>query len=79
MYKCKAFVLYWQTSDATHPNSGKVVLSLFDYTGNWSRPWTEADSGIRAEDIGNGINDAYYDNDDESAEQALRNLVGSRP
>jgi hypothetical protein len=27
---------------ASQCNAGKVVLSLFDHTGNWSRPWEEA-------------------------------------
>ncbi|MDP4573481.1 DNA cytosine methyltransferase [Pseudomonas sp. LPH60] len=34
-----------------HPNAGKVVLSLFDHTGNWSRPWEEAGYSVFRFDI----------------------------
>lgn len=34
-----------------HPNASKVVLSLFDHTGNWSRPWEEAGYNVLRFDI----------------------------
>jgi hypothetical protein len=34
-------------------NSGKVVLSLFDYTGEWARPWAEAGYNVFTFDIQN--------------------------
>jgi hypothetical protein len=40
-----------QAAVSGHPNSGKVVLSLFDYTGNWSRPWAEAGYEVLCFDI----------------------------
>ena len=34
-----------------NPNAGKIVLSLFDHTGNWSRPWAEAGYEVLCFDI----------------------------
>jgi hypothetical protein len=40
-----------QATLSTNPNAGKVVLSLFDHTGNWSRPWEEAGYNVLRFDI----------------------------
>lgn len=40
-----------QATLSSHPNAGKVVLSLFDHTGNWSRPWEEAGYQVLRFDI----------------------------
>lgn len=40
-----------QGAMSRHPNAGKVVLSLFDHTGNWSRPWEEAGYNVLRFDI----------------------------
>ena len=40
-----------QAQLSSNPNNGKVVLSLFDYTGNWSRPWEEAGYNVLRFDI----------------------------
>lgn len=40
-----------QAAMSSHPNAGKVVLSLFDHTGNWSRPWEEAGYNVLRFDI----------------------------
>lgn len=38
-----------------------IVISLFDYTGNWSRPWAEAGHDVVLVDIKHGMN--VYDFD----------------
>lgn len=40
-----------QAEQGSHPNAGKVVVSLFDHTGNWSRPWEEAGYNVVRFDI----------------------------
>jgi hypothetical protein len=40
-----------QAQLGSNPNAGKVVLSLFDHTGNWSRPWEEAGYNVLRFDI----------------------------
>lgn len=40
-----------QAAMSSYPNAGKVVLSLFDHTGNWSRPWEEAGYNVLRFDI----------------------------
>lgn len=44
-----------QATLSNHPNAGKVVLSLFDHTGNWSRPWEEAGYSVLRFDIQDNI------------------------
>ncbi|WP_305826495.1 hypothetical protein [Pseudomonas aeruginosa] len=36
----------------TRANEGRIVLSLFDHTGQWSRPWEEAGYQVVRFDIG---------------------------
>ena len=36
--------------------SGKTVLSLFDFSGNWSRPYAEAGANVVQLDIKHGVN-----------------------
>jgi hypothetical protein len=36
-------------------NSQKVILSLFDYTGEWGQPWADAGYNVIPIDIQNGI------------------------
>lgn len=40
-----------QAEISCNPNSYKIVLSLFDHTGNWSRPWEEAGYQVLRFDI----------------------------
>lgn len=40
-----------QATMSSHPNASKVVLSLFDHTGKWSRPWEEAGYNVLRFDI----------------------------
>jgi hypothetical protein len=40
-----------QAEISGNPNSDKIVLSLFDHTGNWSRPWEEAGYQVLRFDI----------------------------
>ena len=36
-------------------NSDKAIISLFDHTGNWSRPWAEAGYNVVRVDLQDGI------------------------
>lgn len=40
-----------QAQESANENAKKVVLSLFDYTGNWSGPWEEAGYSVLRFDI----------------------------
>lgn len=44
-----------QSALGGHPNSGKVVLSLFDHSGNWARPWAEAGYEVLCFDIQDNV------------------------
>lgn len=50
-------------------NSGRVILSLFDLTGNWAQPYADAGYDVRVFDIQNGA-----DVNDFSAEWFAENL-----
>ena len=42
-------------------NSKYIVLSLFDYSGNWSRPWKDAGYDVRQIDIKHGDDVLTYE------------------
>lgn len=55
--EAKARIAEWkahaQAQGETNANANKVVLSLFDYTGQWSKPWEEAGYQVYRFDIQN--------------------------
>lgn len=57
MAEAQARVAEWraeaQRMGAEEDHSNKVIVSLFDHTGNWSRPWEEAGFRVLRYDIAN--------------------------
>lgn len=60
---------------ATGANKGKIVLSLFDYSGKWSQPWRDAGYSVIQHDIKTGsdlLTDAWiYDRIEEARKEGL--------
>ena len=63
--EAKAEIDQWKANAAaqgkTGKNSDKIVLSLFDLSGEWSKPWEEAGYQVYRFDIQNG--ETYEDED----------------
>jgi len=69
--EAKAEIQTWKENAAKqgekNANSGKVVLSLFDLSGEWSKPWEEAGYQVYRFDIQDG---GTYEDEDGNEKQA---------